>query len=378
MKIAILKERATNEKRVAISPEIVKKLVSHGVEVLIEKGAGEAASIQDFEYEKFGAKTSNILLEIIADADVILKVQPSPFNLQELSELSFMKENAIIIGLMSPYNNQELLKAYAEKNITSMAIELLPRITKAQSMDVLSSQSNLAGYMAVIKAANEYGGAFPMMMTAAGTVSPAKVLVMGAGVAGLQVIATAKRLGAIVSAFDVRSVAKEQVQSLGATFIEVPVEEDGSTSGGYAKEMSEEYKLKQKQLIHETLKKHDIVITTALIPGRKAPELISLEMVKDMRSGSVIIDLAAASGGNCEGTVADQTVIYNNVKIIGYSNIASDISTESSKLYSRNLYNFLEYITKKEFKNIELNFDDEIIKSCVLTNGGNIVHPSFL
>ena len=377
MKIAVLRERAQHEKRVAISAEMVKKFVAHGVNVNIEQGAGNSAAITDADYIKAGAKISNVLLEIVADADIILKIQPSPTSDTDLTELSFIKENALIIGLLSPHNNKSLLNEYAHKKVTSMAIELLPRITKAQSMDVLSSQSNLTGYMAVIKAANEYGGAFPMMMTAAGTVSPAKVLVMGAGVAGLQAIATAKRLGAIVSAFDVRSVAKEQVQSLGATFIEVPTEEDGSTSGGYAKEMSDEYKAKQKQLIHDTIKKSDIVITTALIPGRAAPQLITLEMVNDMKAGSVIIDLAAASGGNCEGMIADQVVVHNNVKIIGYSNLASEISAESSKLYARNLYNFLEYITNKEFKEINLNFEDEIVKACVLTHNGQIVHPNF-
>lgn len=377
MKIAVLKERALHEKRVAISPDMVKKLVSHGVEVVIEQGAGETASFKDEDYIKMGAKISNILLEIVADADVLLKVQPSDLN-ETPNELDFINEKTLIVGLLSPYSNKELMNSYANKKATSMAIELLPRITKAQSMDVLSSQSNLSGYMSVIKAANEYGGAFPMMMTAAGTVSPAKLLVMGAGVAGLQVIATAKRLGAIVSAFDVRSVAKEQVQSLGATFIEVPLEEDGATNAGYAKEMSEEYKQKQKQLIHDSLKKSDIVITTALIPGRPAPQLITLDMVKDMKPGSVIIDLAAASGGNCEGCKADETVIYNNVKIIGYSNMPSEIATESSKLYSRNLYNFLEYLTNKEFKNINLNFEDEIVKACVITHGGKIVHPNFM
>ncbi len=283
----------------------------------------------------------------------------------------------MLIGILAPFNNQELLKKYSNKKITSLAVELMPRITKAQVMDVLSSQSNLAGYISVIKAANEYGGAFPMMMTAAGTVSPAKVLVMGAGVAGLQVIATAKRLGAIVSAFDVRLAAKEQVQSLGANFIEVPSEEEGSTSGGYAKEMSEEYKAKQRQLIHETLKKSDIVITTALIPGKRAPQLITLEMVKDMKPGSVIIDLAARSGGNCEGVKADQTIVYHNVKIVGFSNLAAHIPTDASRLYSKNLFNLLDYLTEKEFKLINLNFDDEIIKSCVLTYGGQIVHPNF-
>lgn len=381
MKLAILKERASGEKRVAISPEMVKKFVASGVSVYIEQGAGESSFISDGEYLQAGAKVSSVLLEIVADADVVLKVQPSPHSKvhknEDLTELDFVKPGALLIGLLSPYNNKNLLKDYVAKKITSAAMEFVPRITKAQTMDVLSSQSNLAGYMAVIKAANEYGRVFPMMMTAAGTVSPAKVLVMGAGVAGLQAIATAKRLGAIVSAFDVRAAAKEQVQSLGASFIEVPVEEEGATSGGYAKEMSEEYKAKQKLLIHEAVKKSDIVITTALIPGRAAPVLITKDMIKDMRFGSVIIDLAASNGGNCEGTIADQTVNYNNVKIIGYSNMASEIAADASRLYSRNLYSFLEYITNKEFKEINLNFDDEIVKSCVLTHDGQIVHPNF-
>lgn len=376
MKIAVLKERAAHERRVALSPETVKKLVSNGVEVTIESGAGENASFKDEDYLKAGAKTSSILLEIVADADILLKLQPS--NTKEVSEIDFINEKTTIIGVLSPHNNKDLMQQYATKGATSMAIELLPRITKAQSMDVLSSQSNLSGYMSVIKAANEYGGAFPMMMTAAGTVPPAKLLVMGAGVAGLQVIATAKRLGAIVSAFDVRTAAKEQVQSLGASFIEVPVVEEGSTRAGYAKEMSEEYKQKQKQLIHENLKKNDIVITTALIPGRPAPQLISLDMVKDMKPGSVIIDLAAASGGNCEGCKADETVIYNGVKIIGFSNMPSEIATEASKLYSRNLYNLLEYLTNKEFKKVNINLEDEITKSCVITHGGKIIHPNYI
>jgi NAD(P) transhydrogenase subunit alpha len=377
MKIAILKERAPNEHRVAISLESVKKLASQGVDIYIEAGAGEAASISDAEYINMGAKISNVLLEIIADANIVFKVQPSPSSEQELSELNFIAEGALLIGLLSPHNNKALLQQYANKKVTSVAMELLPRITKAQTMDVLSSQSNLAGYMAVIRSANEYGRVFPMMSTAAGTVSPAKVLIMGAGVAGLQAIATAKRLGAIVSVFDVRSVAKEQVQSLGATFIEVDNNEDGSSNAGYAKEMSDEYKAKQKQLIHEALKKSDIVITTALIPGKPAPILITEEMINDMRAGSVIIDLAAASGGNCEGTISEQTVYKNKVKIIGCSNLPSEVAAESSKLYSRNLYNFLEYITNKEFKEINLNFEDEIVKSCVLTHEGKIVHPNF-
>ncbi len=377
MKIAILKERADHEKRVAITPEIVKKLVGLGVNIHIEQGAGENASILDSEYTDAGAKVSQVLLEILGDADVILKVQPSPTSSTDISELNFIPEKSMLVGLLSPHINQELIKTYANKNVTSMAIELLPRITKAQSMDVLSSQSNLAGYMAVIKAANEYGRIFPMMSTAAGTISPAKILIMGAGVAGLQAIATAKRLGGIVSVFDVRSVAKEQVQSLGAKFIEVNSSEDGSSTSGYAKEMSEEYKQKQKQCIHDAIKKADIVITTALIPGKAAPILVTKEMMNDMRLGSVIVDIAANAGGNCEGTVANETIIYKGIKIIGAGNLPSEVAAEASKLYSKNLYNFLEYITNKEFKEITLNFDDEIIKSCTITHQGQIIHPNF-
>ena len=377
MKIAILKERAANERRVAISPEMVKRLVEKNVEICIEKGAGLTASISDQEYINNGAKVSEILLEVVADADIVLKVQPSPSYDKDMTELNFIREKTLLVGLLSPYSNKELLNEYAKKKITSVSMELLPRITKAQGMDVLSSQSNLSGYIAVIRAANEYGRIFPMMTTAAGTIAPARVLVMGAGVAGLQAIATAKRLGAIVYAFDVRNVAKEQVESLGAKFIEVVGGEDGSSGAGYAKEMSEEYKQQQKQLIHDTLKKTDIVITTALIPGRTAPQLITKKMLDDMRMGSVIIDLAANSGGNCEGVVADQTIDYKGIKLVGAGNLPSSVATESSRLYSRNLYNFLEYITDKEFKEININFDDEIIKACVLTHDGQVVNPNF-
>lgn len=377
MKIAILKERLDTETRVAITPDIVKKLVSKGVEVHIEQSAGEFASISDNEYTEAGAKVSKVLLEILGDANIVLKVQPSPVLKDDMSELDFIPENTLLIGILSPYNNKNLIAEYAAKKVNSVAMELLPRITKAQSMDVLSSQSNLAGYMAVIKAASEYGRIFPMMTTAAGGISPAKVLIMGAGVAGLQAIATAKRLGAIVSVFDVRAVAKEQVESLGAKFIEVNSNEDGSSSAGYAKEMSEEYKAKQKQLIHDTLKKSDIVITTALIPGKEAPILITKEMLNDMRMGSVIVDIAANAGGNCEGTIANQIVNYNGIKIIGAGNLPCLVAAEASKLYSRNLYNFIEYITNKEFKEITLNLEDEIVKACLLTQDGQIIHPNF-
>ena len=377
MKIAILKERLDTEKRVAITPDIVKKLVNHGVEVHIEQSAGESASVSDQDYIDAGAKVSKVLLEILGDANMVLKVQPSPSADNDMSELDFMPENTLLIGMLSPYNNKDLLRRYAEKKVNSVSMELLPRITKAQSMDVLSSQSNLSGYMAVIKAASEYGRIFPMMTTAAGGISPAKVLIMGAGVAGLQAVATAKRLGAIVSVFDVRAVAKEQVESLGGKFIEVNSDEDGSSGAGYAKEMSEEYKQKQKQLIHDTLKKSDIVITTALIPGRAAPILITKEMIDDMRMGSVIVDIAANSGGNCEGTKANEVVQYNGVKIIGAGNLPSEVAAESSRLYSKNLYNFIEYITNKEFKEISFDLDDEIVKACLLTHGGKIINPNF-
>jgi H+-translocating NAD(P) transhydrogenase subunit alpha len=377
MKIAILKERLDTEKRVAITPDIVKKLVNHGVEVHIEQSAGESASVSDQDYIDAGAKVSKVLLEILGDANMVLKVQPSPSADNDMSELDFMPENTLLIGMLSPYNNKDLLRRYAEKKVNSVSMELLPRITKAQSMDVLSSQSNLSGYMAVIKAASEYGRIFPMMTTAAGGISPAKVLIMGAGVAGLQAVATAKRLGAIVSVFDVRAVAKEQVESLGGKFIEVNSNEDGSSGAGYAKEMSEEYKQKQKQLIHDTLKKSDIVITTALIPGRAAPILITKEMIDDMRMGSVIVDIAANSGGNCEGTKANEVVQYNGVKIIGAGNLPSEVAAESSRLYSKNLYNFIEYITNKEFKEISFDLDDEIVKACLLTHGGKIINPNF-
>jgi len=377
MKIAILKERLDTEKRVAITPDIVKKLVNHGVEVHIEQSAGESASVSDQDYIDAGAKVSKVLLEILGDANMVLKVQPSPSADNDMSELDFMPENTLLIGMLSPYNNKDLLRRYAEKKVNSVSMELLPRITKAQSMDVLSSQSNLSGYMAVIKAASEYGRIFPMMTTAAGGISPAKVLIMGAGVAGLQAVATAKRLGAIVSVFDVRAVAKEQVESLGGKFIEVKSDEDGSSGAGYAKEMSEEYKQKQKQLIHDTLKKSDIVITTALIPGRAAPILITKEMIDDMRMGSVIVDIAANSGGNCEGTKANEVVQYNGVKIIGAGNLPSEVAAESSRLYSKNLYNFIEYITNKEFKEISFDLDDEIVKACLLTHGGKIINPNF-
>lgn len=380
MKVAILKENKPYESRVAATPETVKKMVELGCDVCVQSGAGEAASISDEEFVQAGARLSTIPLEIIADADIVLKLQPSERVAgQDLDELSLMKEGAILIGMLSPYENAELIQSYAKKKITAFSMEFVPRISRAQSMDVLSSQSNLAGYKSVLDAVSVYGKAVPMMMTAAGTIAPARALILGAGVAGLQAIATAKRLGATVSAFDVRPAAREQVQSLGATFIEVPSEEtkNAETSGGYAKEMSEDYKKKQQALIHETLKKQDIVITTALIPGKPAPVLITEDMVKDMKLGSVIVDMAAVSGGNCILTEKDKVVTKYGVTLIGYSNIPSRIAADASKLYAKNLLNFMMLLINKETKTITLNREDEIIKGAMLTTGGEIVHPMF-
>jgi NAD(P) transhydrogenase subunit alpha len=377
MKIAVLKERAAGERRVAISPETTKKLVEMGFAVYIEKNAGDASNMSDEDYRIAGAKISNIPLEIIADANIILKVQATPLDdNDELNESKLLPQGAIVIGLLSPFENKAIIQAYNKKNITSFALELLPRITRAQTMDVLSSQSNLAGYRAIIEASYEFGKAMPMMMTAAGTITPAKVLVLGAGVAGLQAIATARRLGAIVSAFDVRKIAKEQVESLGASFIEVPAEDSANfeTSGGYAKEMSEEYKMKQQSLICEALKKSDMVICTALIPGKRAPMLINEEMFGYLRPGSVVVDLATASGGNCAYSKKDKVVCQKNVKIIGYSNMASRIAADSSKLYAKNLFNFLNLLYHKESRKIYLNFDDEIVKSSLITHEGAIIN----
>ena len=378
MKIGILKEREESERRVAATPATVKNFSDLGIEVCVESGAGLASSFSDAAYEEAGAKISKIPLEIISDADIVLKVQPSPSKHQKNTELAFMKKGAILIAMMSPADNLELFKEYSKKDITSFAMELVPRITRAQSMDVLSSQSNLAGYRSIIDASYEYNKIFPMMMTAAGTVIPAKILILGAGVAGLQAIATAKRLGAVVKVFDVRASAKEQVESLGGDFIEVPVEEgqDLETKGGYAKEASEEYKKKQSALIHKTLSSSDIAVCTALIPGKKAPILITKQMVDDMKPGSVIVDLAAITGGNCEVTELDEVVDYNGVRVVGYSNYPSRVSTDASSLYAKNLFNFVKLLYDKETKKLNINLEDEIIKSSLITHNSYIVNDS--
>ena len=371
MKIAIGRETLEHEKRVAATPETVKKLIALGAEVSVQEGAGLSSSIPDDAYVMAGAKVSN---NIYADADIVLRVRHP-----QTSEIGEMKKGALLIGMLNPYQEKDHVGKYAQAGLCAFAMELVPRITRAQTMDVLSSQANLAGYRAVLEGAYVFGRGFPMMMTAAGTVPPAKVFVMGAGVAGLQAIATARRLGAQVSATDVRPVAREQVESLGASFVMVETEEtkQAQTAGGYAKEMSEDYKKQQAALIAETIKKQDIVITTALIPGRKAPVLVSAEMVKSMKPGSVIIDLAVESGGNCALSQLGQVVDTGTAKIVGYPNMPSRIAVDASSLYARNLLNFLTPLFSKETKALAINWEDDIVKASCLVRDGQITHPDF-
>ncbi len=380
MKVAIPKERRPGEARVAASPDTVKKLVGLGLDVAVEAGAGMGAAYTDEAYTKAGASIVADAKTALADADIVLKVRrPLLAGEDAADELSLIKRGAMLIAILDPYDTREAITAYADAGIDSFAMELMPRITRAQVMDVLSSQSNLAGYRAVIDAAYEYGSAFPMMMTAAGTVPPARCLVMGAGVAGLQAIATARRLGAIVSATDVRPAAKEQVESLGGTFVAVEDEEfkQAETAGGYAKEMSAEYKAKQAALIAETIKKQDMVICTALIPGRPAPTLVTEDMVKTMKPGAVIVDLAVERGGNCPLSERGKVVVKHGVKIIGHENVASRVPNDSSALYARNLLAFLTPLIDKETKSLKIDWNDEIIKGTALTHDGKIVHPAF-
>jgi NAD(P) transhydrogenase subunit alpha len=372
MKIAVAAETDQAEPRVAATPETVKKLIGFGAEVAVEPGAGRRSGTPDADYTAAGATIS---ADAIRGADVVLRVRRPA-----AAELKNCQKGALVIAIMDPYGNEAALKAMADAGITALAMELMPRITRAQSMDVLSSQANLAGYRAVIDASAEYGRAFPMMMTAAGTVPAARVFVMGVGVAGLQAIATARRLGAIVTATDVRPATKEQVESLGAKFLAVEDEEfkNAQTAGGYAKEMSNEYQAKQAVLVAEHIKKQDVVITTALIPGRRAPRLISAEMVKSMRPGSVIIDLAVERGGNVEGVQAGAVVDVGGVKIVGHNNVAGRLAASASGLYAKNLLAFLEILIDKNEKKLAVNWDDEIVKAVALTRDGAIVHPSFV
>jgi len=379
MKLAVLKERRAGEARVAASPDTVKRLKGLGLTVAVEAGAGDGSSIPDQQFADAGATIAPDAASCAADADIILKVQRPMSAAEGQDELAPMKRGAVLVAMLDPYRNREQLSEYAARGLTTFAMELMPRITRAQSMDVLSSQSNLAGYKAVVDAAAEFGRGFPMMMTAAGTVPPARAMIFGVGVAGLQAIATAKRLGAIVSATDVRPATKEQVESLGGTFVAVEDDEfkQAQTAGGYAKEMSDAYKQKQAALIAETIKKQDIAICTALIPGRKAPVLISEDMVKTMKPGSVIVDLAVEAGGNCPLSEPGKVVVKYGVKLIGHTNYPSRIAVDASALYARNLLNFLGLIVDKKESSLKIDPADEIIKGTMLTRDGAVVHSAF-
>jgi len=371
MKVAVAAEVEAGEPRVAATPETIKKIIALGADVAVEPGAGVKSGILDADYL---AASATVAADALNGADVVLKVRRP-----QAAELARYKRGAIVVGIMDPYGHDDALRAMADAGVTAFAMELLPRITRAQVMDVLSSQANLAGYRAVIDAAAAYGRALPMMMTAAGTVPATKVFVMGAGVAGLQAIATARRLGAIVTATDVRPAAKEQVESLGAKFIAVEDEEfkAAETAGGYAKEMSKEYQAKQAALVADHIKKQDVVITTALIPGRPAPRLISKEMVASMRPGSVIVDLAVERGGNVEGGKADAVTETGGVKVVGYVNVPGRLAATASSLYAKNLLAFLEVLIDKKTKALAINWDDDIVKATALTRDGAVVHPNF-
>ncbi|MGK6318714.1 NAD(P) transhydrogenase subunit alpha [Sphingomonas sp. DT-204] len=374
MRIAVLKEGAAGERRVAAVPETVKKFVALGAEMVVETGAGEAASYADADYAAAGAALGS-RAEVVKGAGILLGVQgPDP------ASLAGAQPGAWLVAGLNPFGERDRVDDYAKLGIEALAMELMPRITRAQSMDILSSQSNLSGYKAVLDAAAEYGRAFPMMMTAAGTVSAAKVFVMGVGVAGLQAIATARRLGAQVSATDVRSATKEQILSLGAKpiFVENVAGIEGEGSGGYATEMSEEYQKAQAELVSGHIAKQDIVITTALIPGRPAPRLISDAQVATMRPGSVIVDLAVEQGGNVEGAVAGEIVEKHGVRIVGHKNVPSRLAADASALFARNLYNFLSAFWDKEAGQPVLPDGDEIGDAIRLTRGGQVVHARLL
>jgi NAD(P) transhydrogenase subunit alpha len=372
MRIAVLKEDPTAEPRVAATPETVRKFAAAGAQVAVETGAGAAAGMSDGRYRDAGAEIADSAETAARDADLVLKVRRPP-------AANGFKRGAAVVALMDPYGNEAALRDLAEAGIMSFALELIPRITRAQVMDVLSSQANLAGYQAVIEAAAHFGRAIPMMMTAAGTIPAARIFVMGAGVAGLQAIATARRLGGIVSATDVRPAAKEQVGSLGGKFIAVEDEEfkAAETAGGYAKEMSEEYQAKQAALVKEHIAKQDIVITTALIPGRPAPRLVSREMLASMAAGSVVVDLAVERGGNVEGAVPGEVVAVDGVTIVGHLNMAGRIAASSSALLARNIYAFVEPMIDKESKTLRIDRQDDIVAATLLTAEGAVVHPAF-
>ena len=367
MRVGVPKEMLHGECRVAIVPESVKRLGAKKIETCVQSGAGDAAYASDNEYKSFGASIESSAESLFAVADVIVKIR-----VPTLDEILKLKPGSVLVSLLYPLVNLDLVRKLAERDITAIAVDMIPRTTVAQMMDVLSSQGTVTGYMAVLRAAATFPKFFPMLMTAAGTIAPARVLILGAGVAGLQAIGTARRLGAVVEAFDVRKVVKEQVESLGAKFVEVESAEDGAGAGGYAKEASEEYKKKQSEAIARHVAKADVCIATALIPGRRAPILITAEMVKSMKPGSMIVDLAAEQQGNCELTVPGETVVRDGVTIVGETNFPSLMPVSASQMYSRNMEKLIFHLTKDGA--LKLNPAEEITAGCLITQGGEVVH----
>ncbi|MEM1285308.1 MAG: Re/Si-specific NAD(P)(+) transhydrogenase subunit alpha [Pseudomonadota bacterium] len=372
VKIAVPKEADPNEGRVAATPDTVKRFVALGAEVVVQSGAGEASRIPDDAFTAEGATIAKDAKATVKDADIVLKVRRP-----ETGEIKTYRKGAMVVGTMDPYGHEDVVNAMGDAGLTAVAMEFMPRITRAQVMDVLSSQANLAGYQSVIDAAEVYDRALPMMMTAAGTVPAAKVFVMGAGVAGLQAIATARRLGAVVTATDVRAAAGEQVESLGAKFIMTEALKDASGEGGYARELTDDEKASQAELVAGHIAKQDIVITTALIPGRPAPRLVTREMIDSMKPGSVLVDLAVERGGNVEGAVPGALAEVGPATIVGYLNVPGRISATASVLYAKNLYAFIETLIDKETKALKIDWEDELVSATVLTRDGAVVHPNF-
>jgi H+-translocating NAD(P) transhydrogenase subunit alpha len=378
MKIGVPKERRRGEARVAATPDTVKRLVGRGIDALIEAGAGAAARFVDQSFADAGARLVDDAQAVYRDADIVLKVRrPLAEGEGALDEMALLRSGQVLIGMLNPYQNAEQVAAYAKAGVIAFALELLPRTTRAQSMDVLSSQANLAGYRAVIDGLAEFDRVMPMLMTAAGTVPPAKVFIIGAGVAGLQAIATARRLGAVVSATDIRPAAKEEIESLGARFVGV-VKADAAAAGGYAKELSEEDRKQQAEMVAQHIKNQDLVITTALIPGRPAPRLVTRAMVESMRPGAVLVDLAVESGGNVEGNEVGKVVEIGGVKIVGHANLPARLAPATSALYARNLLNFVDLLIDKDSGELVINEDDDLVKGALITRDGKVVHPALV
>jgi NAD(P) transhydrogenase subunit alpha len=376
MKIGVPKERRPFESRVAASPDSVKRLAGRGIDVLIESGAGDAARFADQTFADAGATLVADAGALYRDADVVLKVRrPLVAGEGEIDETALLRSGQVLIGMLDPYQHPDQVAAYAEAGVIAFALELLPRTTRAQSMDVLSSQANLAGYRAVIDGLAEFDRVMPMLMTAAGTVPPAKVFVIGAGVAGLQAIATARRLGAVVSATDIRPAAKGEIESLGAKFVGV-VKEDAATAGGYAKELSDEDRKQQAEMVAQHIKGQDLVITTAQIPGRPAPRLVSRAMLESMHPGAVLVDLAVESGGNVEGSEVGKVVDIGGVKVVGHANLPGRLAPATSSLYARNLLNFVDLLIDKDSGELVINEDDDLVKGALITKDGKVVHPA--